>query len=207
MTTGSSDATRAALLVAAGAAVGAAVGAHVRVSSWCPAMPWGKKSARAGSTANARASKEELIANLGLIPHPEGGFFCETYRSGCAPMASKGLTDLMGNMMTTTRGPTPERNVMTSIYYMLTPEHDFQAWVVNASDHVHYHHAGGTFVYHIVSPNGTYYTRRCGGVRRERGRAAGCRPRRVVQSRSPRGRVRVWDHRRGRRPGVRLPGF
>ena len=163
MTTGSSDATRAALLVAAGAAVGAAVGAHVRVSSWCPAMPWGKKSARAGSTANARASKEELIANLGLIPHPEGGFFCETYRSGCAPLASKGLTDLMGNMMTTTRGPTPERNVMTSIYYMLTPEHDFQAWVVNASDHVHYHHAGGTFVYHIVSPNGTYYTRRCGG--------------------------------------------
>lgn len=34
-----------------------------------------------------------LIKQLQLIPHPEGGFFRETYRSGSVPMTSRGLTD------------------------------------------------------------------------------------------------------------------
>jgi len=35
----------------------------------------------------------DLIPKLGLIPHPEGGFFVETHRSGSMPMSSKGQTD------------------------------------------------------------------------------------------------------------------
>ena len=35
----------------------------------------------------------ELVEQLQLIPHPEGGFFRETYRSGSVPMTSRGLTD------------------------------------------------------------------------------------------------------------------
>ena len=35
----------------------------------------------------------ELVEILQLIPHPEGGFFREVYRSGSEPMASRGLTD------------------------------------------------------------------------------------------------------------------
>jgi len=36
----------------------------------------------------------DLIPKLGLIPHPEGGFFVETHRSGSIPMSSKGQTNL-----------------------------------------------------------------------------------------------------------------
>jgi uncharacterized protein len=35
----------------------------------------------------------DLVELLQLIPHPEGGFFRETHRSGCVPMSSRGLTD------------------------------------------------------------------------------------------------------------------
>ena len=36
---------------------------------------------------------EDLRTSLGLIPHPEGGYFLETYRSGSIPMTTKGQTD------------------------------------------------------------------------------------------------------------------
>jgi len=32
----------------------------------------------------------DLISALNLIPHPEGGFFIETYRSGSIPMSTQG---------------------------------------------------------------------------------------------------------------------
>ena len=35
----------------------------------------------------------DLVEQLQLIPHPEGGFFRETHRSGSVPMTSRGLTD------------------------------------------------------------------------------------------------------------------
>ena len=54
------------------------------------------------------------------------------------------------------------RNVLTSIYYMLTAESPHQCWANNMSDHVHYHHAGGTLVYNLLLPNGTFVERRLG---------------------------------------------
>lgn len=58
------------------------------------------------------------------IAHPHtyitrntGGFFKETYRSGAAAGASKGLTDEGGAVMDTDREPA-KRNVLTSIFYM-----------------------------------------------------------------------------------------
>lgn len=50
-----------------------------------------------------------------------GGFFKETYRAGATPGASRGLTDSAGAVMSTDREPA-ERNVLTSIFYMLTKE-------------------------------------------------------------------------------------
>lgn len=123
--------------------------------------------------------KEAFISRLGLIPHPEGGFFVETYRSGATPMASKGQTDEGGDVMTTSppRAPTPTRNVMTSIYYMLTAESGgLQWWANNMSDHVHYHHAGGTLIYNLVLPDGTFVQRRLGS-----NIAAGDEPQLVVR--------------------------
>ena len=152
---------RAVLCVAAGFAAGALLGAHLKGASWCP-VPGAGRRARGDGASSCASSKEDFISRLGMIPHPEGGFFVETYRSGSAPMTSKGLTDPAGDVMATDRGPTPERNVMTSIYYMLTAESDHQWWANNMSDHVHYHHAGGTFIYNLVLPDGSYVERRLG---------------------------------------------
>jgi predicted cupin superfamily sugar epimerase len=154
---------RAVMCVAGGVVAGALIGAHLKGMSWCPAL-WGASDdgKSAGSVGHSRSTKEEFISQLGMIPHPEGGFFVETYRSGSVPMTSRGLTDKDGELMTTNRGPTPERNVMTSIYYMLTAERPHQDWVNNMSDHVHYHHAGGTLIYNLVLPDGTFVERRLG---------------------------------------------
>ena len=188
---------RTAMYVAAGVAAGVFVGAHLKGMNWCP-MLWGKGSGcpftifGSGSTgkkggacgngaggcgSSSIATKEEYISRLGMIPHPEGGFFVETYRSGSTPMASKGQTDEAGDVMTTSRGPTPARNVMTSIYYMLTAESGgLQWWANNMSDHVHYHHGGGTLIYNIVLADGTFIQRRLGS-----NIAAGDEPQLVVR--------------------------
>jgi uncharacterized protein len=42
----------------------------------------------------------ELVEQLQLIPHPEGGFFRETHRSGSTPMNSRGLTDTTTSSLT-----------------------------------------------------------------------------------------------------------
>jgi uncharacterized protein len=47
---------------------------------------------------------ETLIRHLGLQPHPEGGYYKETYRSG----------------MLTTNDDGKQRSVQTAIYYLLT---------------------------------------------------------------------------------------
>ena len=117
---------------------------------------------------DARGEKESMIARLGLIPHPEGGFFVETYRTGCAPMTSRGKTafdretkreDGCATSRRTDDEDRGTRNHMTSIYYMLTRESDHQWWALNESDHVHYHHAGGAVTYHLARSDGTYERR------------------------------------------------
>jgi predicted cupin superfamily sugar epimerase len=83
-------------------------------------------------------SKDELIRLLGLIEHPDHGYFRETYRSGATPMVSRGQTDLSGDVYpaSSIRGPSAAiwqsksgkseqhagvpRNIMTSIFFMVT---------------------------------------------------------------------------------------
>ena len=36
----------------------------------------------------------DLVSSLGLVPHPEGGYFREIHRPGSTPMLTKGQTDL-----------------------------------------------------------------------------------------------------------------
>jgi predicted cupin superfamily sugar epimerase len=92
---------------------------------------------RPSGEASMQQSKEDLIRLLGLIPHADYGFFRETYRSGAAPMSSRGQTDLAGDIFDAKgiQGPSQEfwqsqrspadaarvpRNIMTSIYFMVT---------------------------------------------------------------------------------------
>jgi predicted cupin superfamily sugar epimerase len=110
----------------------------------------------------AARSAAELAASLGLIPHPEGGFFLETFRAGALPMASRGQTDLHGALMPAPAREGGERNTLTSIYYMLTADSPRQWWANNMSDHVHYWHGGGALTYRVISPDGTLATHTLG---------------------------------------------
>jgi len=100
--------------------------------------------------------REALRTGLGLIPHPEGGYFRETWRAGAEPMASRGEVDPRGDTVTVNA---KVRNTLTSIYWMVTREAPVGYWICNASDHVHYWHGGGALTYHVVDPATGAYTR------------------------------------------------
>jgi hypothetical protein len=65
-------------------------------------------------------SAEEIVALLGLIPHPEGGFYRETFRAPAAEGA---------------------RGASTAIYYLLRAE-DVSAWHRTDADEIWHHYAG-----------------------------------------------------------------
>ena len=79
-----------------------------------------------------------LIAQLGLEPHPEGGFYRETYR---APLEVDSAAH---------QG---RRSAFTSIYFLLAGDH-YSAWHRVASDESWFFHTGsGVDVFSLV-PNG-----------------------------------------------------
>jgi predicted cupin superfamily sugar epimerase len=82
--------------------------------------------------------KEQIIARLGLEPHPlEGGYFRRTYES---------------DLYLTTSGR--RRRILSSIYYMLTSDSPVGYLHRNRSDIIHYFHSGSSIRYLIVSPDG-----------------------------------------------------
>lgn len=106
-------------------------------------------------------SVEELVECLGLIPHPEGGYFKETFRSGSIPMSTRGCTD--------TAAPSRDlvpverqggvRNCLTSIFWVPTKDSPKLLLSVNRSDHVHYYHGGAPFEYIIYDTASAALTR------------------------------------------------
>lgn len=103
-----------------------------------------------------------IASALGLIPHPEGGYFLETFRAGATPMLSRGQTDTTGTLVATPAREGRERNSLTSIYYMLTRDSPRQWWANNISDHVHYWHGGGEVVYRVIERDGVLSTHTLG---------------------------------------------
>ncbi|XP_065913922.1 uncharacterized protein [Dysidea avara] len=112
------------------------------------------------TTVNSGTS-EMLINKLGLIAHPEGGFFLETHRSGSGrPMTVRGETDLnvpeQDLVMTNRTGQRQDRdgrrNALTSIYWMPTGDSPILNLSINLSDHVHYYHGGVPFEFIFFDP-------------------------------------------------------
>lgn len=66
-----------------------------------------------------------LVADLKLLPHPEGGFYREMYRSPSI-VSAEGAE---------------QKSAYTSIYYLLASE-DFSAWHRIKSDETWYFHSG-----------------------------------------------------------------
>jgi len=88
---------------------------------------------------------ETIIKELNLKPHPEGGYFCESYRSK-EKIGVPGLPDRYAG----------DRAFGTSIYYLLNG-HDKSCFHRLKSDEIWYFHLGETAVLHVIDPEKGYY--------------------------------------------------
>ncbi|MCB0278509.1 MAG: cupin domain-containing protein [Calditrichaeota bacterium] len=87
---------------------------------------------------------EQLVEQLKLIPHPEGGYYRETYRSE-GQIKPDSLDQSMSG----------ERNYSTAIYFLLTSE-NFSAFHRIKSDEVWHFYDGSAIQLHEISPQGEY---------------------------------------------------
>ena len=85
-------------------------------------------------------SAEDVIATLGLTPHPEGGFFRETFRAPETVAAPFGKV---------------QRAASTAIYYLLRAG-DFSAFHVVRSDEVWHHYLGASLELHTIDSAGQH---------------------------------------------------
>ena len=88
--------------------------------------------------------EKEIVTRLGLKPHPEGGFFKETYRSDIY-IPSRLLPDRFGG----------RRSLTTSIMFFL-PHKAFSAFHRLKQDEVWNYHGGDTVEIHCILPDGEY---------------------------------------------------
>ncbi|WP_143962865.1 cupin domain-containing protein [Litoribacter populi] len=75
----------------------------------------------------------ELIKSLNLQPHPEGGFYAETYRSGEEMESANG-----------------KRNLATSIFFLLTAENVSKFHKIK-SDEMWFFHEGNPLTVHLLN--------------------------------------------------------
>ncbi|MGA9269892.1 MAG: cupin domain-containing protein [Lutimonas sp.] len=97
---------------------------------------------------NSRIS--QIIEKLELEPHPEGGYFKETYRSS-------------GEIEEKTLGPDfkGKRNFSTCIYFLLT-SNDFSAFHRIKQDEIWHFYDGSPIRLHVIAPSGEYSKHRIG---------------------------------------------
>jgi predicted cupin superfamily sugar epimerase len=79
---------------------------------------------------------DSLVNDLKLLPHPEGGFYREMYRSPTIVNAN-GLA---------------QKSAYTSIYYLLSGD-DFSSWHRIKSDETWYFHSGGDVIIYFFDEN------------------------------------------------------
>jgi uncharacterized protein len=83
---------------------------------------------------------QDVIAALGLAPHPEGGFFRETFRAPAKVEAPFGKLT---------------RSASTAIYFLLRAG-DFSAFHVVRSDEVWHHYLGSSLELHTINDAGQH---------------------------------------------------
>lgn len=88
--------------------------------------------------------KNYYIKNLRLIPHPEGGYYREVYRSN----------EILKNENLPSRY-NGDRCFGTSIYYLIDGD-NFSSFHKLKSDEIWHFYAGSPLILHIIYPNGNY---------------------------------------------------
>ncbi|CAB3703669.1 putative cupin superfamily sugar epimerase [Burkholderia sp. OAS925] len=99
------------------------------------------------------AARDELIRRFDLKPHPEGGFFSETYRSAERVSRNDGAAD----------GTTETRSASTAIYYLLC-DGAHSAWHRIKSDEVWHFYAGEPLNVHVLDAAGKLVTHKLGNA-------------------------------------------
>ena len=87
---------------------------------------------------------DEIIRKLGLEPHPEGGFFKETYRSEASIEQDDLGVEFMGR-----------RSFSTAIYFLLTSD-SFSALHRIRQDEIWHYYDGSPIKLHMINPAGQY---------------------------------------------------
>lgn len=84
-----------------------------------------------------------LVDKLELLPHPEGGYFKEVYRSKQV-IPQEALKGFSG-----------DRNFCTSIYFLLTSD-NFSAFHRIKQDEIWHFYQGSTLLVHVIYQDGNY---------------------------------------------------
>jgi predicted cupin superfamily sugar epimerase len=87
---------------------------------------------------------QHWIDHLGLIPHPEGGYYRVTYQSD--------LTIVQDALPSVFHG---DRSASTAIYFLLA-QNDFSAFHRIASDELWHFYAGSALIVYVIDPEGNY---------------------------------------------------
>ena len=87
---------------------------------------------------------DNIIKQLGLLPHPEGGYFRETYRSDMS-VEKHALPSRFKS----------SRNFCTAIYFLLTSD-NFSAFHKIKQDEIWHFYGGTPISLHIITKEGFY---------------------------------------------------
>ena len=91
-----------------------------------------------------------IAESLNMAPHPEGGFYKETYRS--ARTIPRGV---LGDEFT------GDRNYCTGIYFLLTSQ-NFSTFHRIKQDEMWHFYTGSSLYVHVIDPNGNYHRQTLG---------------------------------------------
>jgi predicted cupin superfamily sugar epimerase len=86
---------------------------------------------------------ERLVSELQLLPHPEGGYYRETYRSTASVITAGGY----------------QRSALTNIYFLLTGD-SFSAWHRIDADETWHFYRGSDIIVSIIDHDGSLEERR-----------------------------------------------
>jgi predicted cupin superfamily sugar epimerase len=93
---------------------------------------------------------QQLVESLELLPHPEGGYYKEVYRSE-KTIAKDSLPDSFSG----------DRSYCTSIYFLLTSE-NFSAFHRIKQDEIWHFYGGSSLSVHVIDTDGTYTEHKVG---------------------------------------------
>lgn len=97
-----------------------------------------------GYLALNRHDQQFFISKLGLTPHPEGGYYKESFQSAEMTSDQELTVNFEG-----------KRKLYTSIYFLLT-SNDISHFHRLKSDELWYYHAGSPLTIHMIEENGNY---------------------------------------------------